>query len=192
MPLLESTNLELGMSAPSFTLPNQNPLVDAENISLAELQSASGTLIAFICNHCPYVVHLKESFSTFAKEYQEKGLQVVAISANDPETYPADAPGKMAEDSVSFDYSFPYLFDETQETAKSYAAVCTPEFYLFDSDMRLAYHGQYDDSRPNNQKPVTGEDLRAAADAIIAGRAVSANQKHSAGCSIKWKRGNES
>lgn len=192
MPLLESTNLELGMPAPSFTLPNQNPLVDAEQISLAELQSESGTLIAFICNHCPYVVHLKESFSTFAKEYLEKGLQVAAISANDPEAYPADAPDKMAEDSVAFNYSFPYLFDETQETAKSYAAVCTPEFYLFDSDLRLVYHGQYDDSRPNNQKPVTGEDLRVAADAVIAGLAVSENQKHSAGCSIKWKRGNES
>jgi thiol-disulfide isomerase/thioredoxin len=145
----------------------------------------------FICNHCPYVQHLREHLVQLIKEYQAKGVEAVGINSNDVERYPDDAPDKMAEAAKRYGFTFPYLFDASQDIAKAYRAACTPDFFLFDKERKLIYRGQYDDSRPRNDIPVTGKDLRAALDAALAGRPVPQNQKPSVGCGIKWKPGNE-
>jgi peroxiredoxin len=182
-----STMAPLGMKAPDFTLPDPA----GKLVSLAEVQGASGLLVMFICNHCPYVKHLAAGLADFGREYQERGIGVVAIAANDADNYPQDGPEAMASEAQERGYTFPYLFDETQGVAKSYTAACTPDFFLFNGDLELVYRGQFDSSRPNSGLPVTGEDLRAAADALLAGEPVSEEQRPSVGCNIKWKAGNE-
>jgi peroxiredoxin len=177
--------VELGSPAPDFVLTDPSGGAWA----LGKVAGDKPALVAFICNHCPYVVHIADAFSAFAKEYQDKGLAIVAISANDTDAYPQDAPAKMGEFARRHGFSFPYLYDETQETARAYGAVCTPDLFLFDKDKKLVYRGQFDSTRPNRGTP-TGADLRAAADAVLAGRKPAADQKPSVGCSIKWKPGN--
>lgn len=144
-----------------------------------------------MCNHCPYVRHVREGLLLVIKEYQKKGVAIVGINSNDAKAYPDDAPDKMLEDALKFGYSFPYLYDKTQEVAKAYHAACTPDFFLFDKDKKLFYRGQMDDSRPGNGVPVTGKDLRFALDALLAGQPLFSAQKPSLGCNIKWKPGNE-
>ena len=181
-----STMLPLGTKAPPFRLPDP----DGKWTSLDDFKEAPALLVAFICNHCPYVKHLRSQFAALAKEYQARGVGIVAINSNDVENYPEDRPEKMAEEIKQVGYTFPYLYDESQEVAKAYRAACTPDFYLFDRDRRLVYRGQFDDSRPGNGRPVTGADLRAALDAVLSGRPVASRQRPSLGCNIKWKRGN--
>lgn len=188
MSLTPSTMLDLGTSAPDFSLPE--PLT-GKTVSLKDFTGAPGLLVIFMCNHCPYVKHIRHGLAEFAREYQAKGLKIVAISANDVENHPDDSPEKMIEEVKNIGYSFPYLYDESQEVAQAYQAACTPDLYLFDGDMKLAYRGQFDDSRPGNDKPVTGADLRAAVDALLAGQPIPSDQKASMGCNIKWKPGNE-
>lgn len=181
----QSKMVELGSAAPDFVL------TDTEGAAWG-LGKAAGDgpfLVAFICNHCPYVVHIADAFAAFAAEYKDKGLSTIAISANDISTHPQDGPDKMAEFARAHHFTFPYLYDETQETAKAYGAVCTPDLFLFDADKRLVYRGQFDDSRPGRGAP-TGVDIRAAADAVLAGKKPPRDQKPSVGCSIKWKPGN--
>lgn len=187
MALTPSTMLPLGTVAPDFRLPDTNGRI----VSLSEFRGAPATLILFICNHCPYVKHIRDELAKLGREYQGKGVAVVAISSNDAENYPADGPEKMKEEAKLAGYTFPYLFDETQAVAKSYRAACTPDIFLFDRDMKLVYRGQLDGSRPRNDVPVTGRDLRDALDAVILGKPVAANQIPSMGCNIKWKAGNE-
>ncbi|MDZ7754257.1 MAG: thioredoxin family protein [Gammaproteobacteria bacterium] len=182
-----STMLELGTPAPDFKLPDTR----GDTVSLADFADRPALLVMFICNHCPYVKHLRDGLAAFGREYQEKGLGIVAISANDITTHPDDSPEKMAEEAAAAGYTFPYLYDETQAVAQAYHAACTPDFFLFDGDHRLVYRGQFDDSRPGNGRPVTGADLRAAADAVLAGRPVPEGQIPSMGCNIKWRAGNE-
>jgi len=182
-----STMAPLGMIAPAFHLPD----LSGKMVSLDDFRSAPALLVAFICSHCPFVKHVRSHFAELAREYQKRGVAVVAISSNDIAAWPDDTPEKMAEESTSVGYSFPYLFDETQEVAKAYRAACTPDFYLFDRERRLVYRGQMDDSRPSNNVPVTGSDLRRALDSVLAGRPVPADQKPSVGCNIKWKPGHE-
>lgn len=179
--------LELGTSAPPFSLPN--PSTDAL-VSLSDF-SGKPVLIAFVCNHCPYVIHILDEFIAFAREYQDKGLVVVAINANDVDNYPDDSPEKMAALVREKDISYPYLFDESQEVAKMYEAACTPDFFMFDADHKLVYRGQFDASRPGSEASVTGEDMRTAADAVLQGDLPAADQVASLGCNIKWKAGNE-
>ncbi|GAB4817340.1 hypothetical protein N2152v2_004386 [Parachlorella kessleri] len=187
MVLTESQDLAIGTVAPDFEL--LEPLT-GKTLRLTEYAAGSpATLVTFICNHCPFVIHLKEAIVELAKEYQAKGVKVVAISSNSVETHPQDGPEEMAKDAQKYGYSFPYLFDGTQEVAKAYKAACTPEFYVFDSSLKLVYHGQFDDSRPRgpgNNIPVTGEDLRHALDSVLANKAISRPIKHSIGCNIKW------
>jgi peroxiredoxin len=187
MVLTPSTMLPLGTRAPGFVLPDP----DGKMHSLANFDGASALLVIFMCNHCPYVIHVAPELARLARAYQERGVAVVGINANNIETHPADAPEKMKEEILQRGYTFPYLFDESQETARAYHAACTPDFFLFDADRRLVYRGQLDDSRPGNDQPVTGADLRAALDAVLAGQPVAENQKPSMGCNIKWKPGNE-
>ncbi len=175
--------LALGTTAPNFNLPDPH----GKHVSLNDFKAAPGVLVAFICNHCPFVKHIQKQFALLAAEYQARGLAVVAINSNDVANYPDDRPEKMAEESKIAGYTFPYLFDETQEVAKAYKAACTPDFFLFDRDHRLVYRGQFDDSRPKNGRPVTGADLRLALEAVMAGKAVSQDQRPSVGCNIKWK-----
>ncbi|MCA9075240.1 MAG: thioredoxin family protein [Planctomycetaceae bacterium] len=182
-----STMLPLGSQAPEFSLPN----VDGSTVSLSDYADKPGLLVMFICNHCPFVIHLRKELAKFATEYQEKGLAVVAISSNDVENYPQDGPDKMKQEAETHGYTFPYLFDDSQDVAKAYHAACTPDFFLFDKDRRLVYRGQFDDSRPESGIPVTGADLRAACDSVLAGESVPADQKPSIGCNIKWKSGSE-
>jgi len=181
-----STMLSLGTKAPAFSLPS----TDGEPISLESYAKGPALLVMFICSHCPYVRHIRKEVARYAKEYQARGLGVVAINSNDIEKYPDDDPAHMAEEAKEVGYTFPYLFDETQEVAKAYQAACTPDFFLFDRDRRLAYRGQFDGSRPSNGEPVTGADLRAATDAVLGGRPVPEAQVPSIGCSVKWKPGN--
>lgn len=182
-----STMLPLGTPAPDFRL------IDTEGrpVALADFQDAPALLVAFICNHCPYVKHVQREFAELAQEYQDKGVAVVGISANDADAYPDDRPEKLAEQKALVGFTFPYLYDATQQVAKAYQAACTPDFFVFDKDRKLAYRGQMDASRPGNDIPVTGADLRAALDAVLAGRPVAAEQRPSIGCNIKWKSGNE-
>lgn len=188
---VQSTMLELGTEAPAFTLPNTNPEYGGELVSIEDCAAAPALLVAFICNHCPYVVLLKESLSAFAEEYAGNGLAVIAISANDVSTHPKDGPEEMTADSRRHGYQFPYLYDEDQHVARAYRAACTPDFFLFDKERRLKYRGRYDGASPGNGVPVTGEDLRRAADAVLAGEPVAFEQRPSMGCSIKWKAGME-
>jgi peroxiredoxin len=180
----QSIMLPLGTPAPNFRLPDPS----GKYVSSDDFSGAAAFLVVFMCNHCPYVKHVQARFTQLAAEYQARGVAIVGINSNDVENYPQDSPEKMAEEIKAAGYTFPYLYDETQEVAKSYRAACTPDFFLFDRDRRLAYRGQFDDSRPKNGLPVTGADLRAALDTLLAGGAVSPNQKPSVGCSIKWKR----
>ncbi|QDU01113.1 Putative peroxiredoxin [Gimesia chilikensis] len=182
-----STMLPLGTQAPDFSLKN----VDGQMVSLSDFKDSKGLLVIFMCNHCPFVIHLREALAAFADVYMAKGMAVVGISANDVATHPDDSPEKMVEEAKSAGYNFPYLYDGTQEVAKAYKAACTPDFFLFDQEQKLVYRGQFDDSRPGNDKPVTGADLKAACDAVIAGDPVTENQKPSIGCNIKWKEGME-
>jgi peroxiredoxin len=187
MVAVNSTMLPLGTKAPDFALPDTT----GKTISLKDLQGAPALLVVFMCNHCPYVKHIRSGLAQLARDYLPRGLAMVGISSNDVANYPADSPAKMAEEAKSAGYLFPYLYDETQAVAKAYRAACTPDIYLFDKEQRLVYRGQLDDSRPGNSIPVTGKDLRAAIEAILAGKDVSSQQKPSIGCNIKWKPGNE-
>jgi len=171
-----STMLPLGTQAPDFSLKN----VDGSTVSLSDFSDSKGLLVIFMCNHCPFVIHLREALASFADEYMEKGLGVVGISSNDVATHPDDSPEKMVEEAKSAGYHFPYLYDGTQEVAKAYKAACT-----------LVYRGQFDDSRPGSDKPITGADLKAACDAVLAGSPVTEDQKPSIGCNIKWQEGKE-
>ena len=180
-----STMPPLGMDAPHFTLPDPHGAMH----SLADFSEAPALLVAFICHHCPFVVHIRKELGAFGREYQSKGLAVVAIASNDVAQYPQDGLEGMAQEIDEGGYTFPYLFDESQEVAKAYRAACTPDFFLFDGNRKLVYRGQFDDSRPGNEIPVTGRDLRAAADAVLEGRAVAREQRSSIGCNIKWKPG---
>jgi peroxiredoxin len=182
-----STMLPLGTKAPDFSLVN----VDGRTVSLAEFKDKPGLLVIFMCNHCPFVKHLADALAKFAAEYTKKGFAIVGINSNDVATYPADSPEQMVREAEERGYTFPYLYDETQEVAKAYRAACTPDFFLFDRDRRLVYRGQFDGSRPDSGIPITGADLRAAADAVLAGRKPSEKQLPSIGCNIKWKSGNE-
>jgi peroxiredoxin len=175
--------LPLGTKAPEFRLPDPS----GKTHSIHDFDSAPALLVAFICNHCPYVRHIRSSFADFARRSQQRGVAIIAINANDAQNYPDDRPEKMAEEIKSAGYTFPYLYDESQEVAKAYQAACTPDFFLFDKDRKLVYRGQYDDSRPGNTRPVSGSDLAAAMDSVLAGRPVPAEQKPSLGCNIKWK-----
>ncbi|MDA0834389.1 MAG: thioredoxin family protein [Planctomycetota bacterium] len=182
-----STMLPLGTKLPEFSLPN----VDGRTIGNADVSSGKGLLVIFMCNHCPFVVHLRSALAEFGKEYQAKGLSIVGISSNDAEAYPQDGPDAMKAEAKEAGYTFPYLFDGTQEAAKAFHAACTPDFFLFDNDLHLVYRGQFDDSRPGNGKAITGADLRKACDQVLAGQPVPAEQKPSIGCNIKWKAGSE-
>ncbi len=182
-----STMAPLGIEAPQFKLPD----IAGKIVSLDDFSSAPALLVMFICNHCPFVKHVRTELGKLAGEYQQKGVAVVAISSNDAVAYPDDGPEAMVEEVKAAGYTFPYLYDESQEVAKAYRAACTPDFYVFDSNQRLVYRGQMDDSRPGNDIPVTGKDLRAALDAVLAGRRVPQEQKPSIGCNIKWKTGSE-
>lgn len=183
----ESTMLALGTAAPAFSLADYN----GKLYRLADFNGAKGLVVAFICSHCPFVKHVRVQFAAFAREYQAKGLAVVAIASNDLQAYPQDGPAGMKDEAQTVSYTFPYLLDETQAIAKAYQAACTPDFYLFDAKQQLVYRGQFDGSRPNNGVPVTGKDLRAACEAMLAGMPVAAEQLPSIGCNIKWKPGNE-
>ena len=186
MSLTPSTMLPLGTNAPDFRLPDT---VSGKTIALADFAVAPALLVAFICNHCPFVEHIRAGLAQIGREYQARGVAVVAISSNDVGTHPQDGPAKMAAEARTAGYTFPYLYDETQAVAKAYRAACTPDFFLFDTSRRLVYRGQLDDSRPGSRLPVTGADLRAAIEAVLAGKAASPNQKPSIGCNIKWKPG---
>lgn len=179
--------LALGTPAPDFQLPQP----DGRIVRLADFEAAPALVVMFICNHCPYVKHLRGALAAFGREAGARGAAVVAINANDATRYPDDSSARMAEEVRSAGYPFPYLYDATQSVARAYRAACTPDFFLFDAGRRLAYRGQFDDSRPGNGLPVTGRDLREALDAVLARRPVSVRQQASVGCNIKWKPGNE-
>ncbi|MCY4025355.1 MAG: thioredoxin family protein [Acidobacteria bacterium] len=187
MVLTPSTMLALGTRAPDFTLPDAL----GNRVALAEFAGAPATVIVFLCNHCPYVKHLKTALAEFAQEYQAREVAVIGINSNDAAAHPEDGPEAMARDVAEFGYGFPYLIDATQEVAKAYRAACTPDFFVFDAALRLAYRGQFDDSRPENDTAVTGRDLRAAVDTVAAGQRPTGDQRPSIGCNIKWKPGNE-
>jgi peroxiredoxin len=187
MAAVTSIMLPLGTEAPAFQLPD----IQGKTISISDFRDAPALLVVFMCNHCPYVKHIRESLVELVKEYQAKGVAVVAINANDVDAYPDDSPELMARDAETYGYTFPYLYDQTQQVARAYKAACTPDFFLFDRDRRLVYRGQIDSSRPGNDKPLSGEDLRAALEAVLAGGQISPQQKPSMGCNIKWKPGNE-
>ncbi len=186
MSLTPSTMLELGTTAPDFTLASPN----GKHYCLADQKINKGLLVVFMCNHCPYVIHIRATLIEKIKHYQKNGIEVVAINSNDYEKYPDDSPKKMAVVEQQLQFSFPYLVDETQQTAKTYRAACTPDFFLFDADKKLVYRGQFDSARPGNSEPVSGEDLSKAVDEVIAGNAVTVAQQPSMGCNIKWKEGN--
>lgn len=179
-----SNMIPLGSQAPDFTLPNT---ITGSEASLQELKSDKATVIMFICNHCPFVIHLHTGLVKFIEEYTAKGVAVIAISANDIENYPQDAPDKMKALWSQLGLTTPYLYDASQDVAKAYDAACTPDFYVYDKDLKLAYRGQFDGSRPQSEIPVTGEDLRGAVDALLNGTPVTDNQLPSLGCNIKWK-----
>jgi peroxiredoxin len=179
--------LPLGTRAPAFELMDTT----GKTITLATFKNAPALVVVFMCNHCPYVKHLRAGLAAFAQDYMPRGVAIVGINSNDARNYPADAPDKMVEEAKQAGYLFHYLHDETQEVAKAYRAACTPDFYLFDQEQMLVYRGQFDDSRPGNGLPVTGKDLREALEAVLTGKPVSSRQQPSIGCNIKWKPGNE-
>jgi peroxiredoxin len=183
-----STMTELGSQVPDFSLPD---VTTGRIVRLEDLEETGGLLVMFLCRHCPYVAHVRDAVARMANDYADADLAVVAISSNDPEAYPEDAPESLAEEAREAGYPFPYLFDEAQQVARAFGAACTPDFFLYDRERRLVYRGQFDSSRPRNGLPVTGEDLRSAIDAVLAGEPVSAEQRASVGCGIKWRPGNE-
>jgi thiol-disulfide isomerase/thioredoxin len=187
MALTPSTMLPLGTTAPDFKLPDTSGKI----VSPADFKDAPALLVIFMCNHCPYVVHIRSGLAQLARDYLPKRVAIVGINSNDVANYPDDSPAKMKVEVKSAGYIFPYLYDETQAAAKAYRAACTPDIYLFDKNRQLVYRGQFDASRPGNGIPVTGRDLRAALDAVLSGKPVSPDQKASIGCNIKWKSGNE-
>ena len=184
MAFTESTMLDLGTKAPEFDLPDT---ISGKNVKLSDIQSDKATVVMFLCNHCPYVIHVNEEIVRLAADYQAKGVRFVGISSNDVENYPQDGPDEMKKHAAAVGYNFPYLYDETQEVARAYDAACTPDFYIFDGDMILVYRGRLDGSRPSNGLPLTGTDLRAALDAVLGGEQVTDRQYPSGGCNIKWK-----
>ena len=183
-----STMLELGTAAPDFSLPD---VVAGREVSLADFEGRKALLVMFICRHCPYVKHVQEELARLGRDYQNRGVGVVAISSNDALEFPEDAPASLKEMAAELGFTFPFCYDESQETAKAYSAACTPDFFVFDESRKLVYRGQLDDSRPGSGKPVTGSDLRAALDAVVSGRPVNPDQRPSLGCNIKWRAGNE-
>jgi len=187
MVMTASTMLPLGMSAPDFNLPD----IKGDMVSVADFKESSALLVIFMCNHCPFVKHVLHVMVDLVKEYQAKGVAVVGINSNDVANFPEDSPEKMAKVAKKVGFTFPYLFDQSQEVAKAYRAACTPDFFLFDKERKLVYRGQMDDSRPGSEIHVTGVDLIRAMDAVLAGRDISSDQKPSMGCNIKWKKGNE-
>ncbi len=187
MVLTVSTMLPLGLPAPEFRLPD----IQGKIISRDDFKDAPALLVVFMCNHCPYVKHIRKGLIDLASGYQNRGVAVVGINANDANNFPEDSPEEMAIEAQKYGYPFPYLYDENQETARAYGASCTPDFFLFDANRRLVYRGQMDDSRPGNNLPVTGKDLREALDAVLENRPVFLDQKPSFGCNIKWKPGHE-
>lgn len=180
-----STMPDLGIPAPDFALPDTT----GRTVSKGDF-AGQPLLVIFMCNHCPYVIHIRESLAEVARRYQDRGIAIVGINANDAASYPDDGPAKMAEEVKRVGYTFPYLFDESQQVARAYAAACTPDFFLYDASHRLVYRGQFDGSRPGNGVPVTGEDLAGAMERLLAGEAIPAEQQPSMGCNIKWKAGN--
>ncbi len=188
MVLTASSMLDLGVEAPDFHLPD---VTSGEAISLSTFAGKDALLVMFICKHCPYVVHVQDELARIGRDYAGRNVGIVAISSNDVGEFPEDEPEQLREMVQSLGFNFPYGYDESQEVAKAYTAACTPDFFLFNRDRRLVYRGQLDDSRPGNDKPVTGENLRIAIDATLSAQPVSADQKASVGCNIKWKVGNE-
>ena len=188
MVLTPSTMVQLGTQAPDFTLKN---VMTGQPVSLGSLADKKELLVMFICRHCPYVPHVKNELSRLDKDYRQKDIAIVAISSNDADGYLDDAPEKLKALAIEQGWRFPFLYDPTQEVAKKYTAACTPDFFLYNAERHLVYRGQLDDSRPGNGKPLTGKDLRAAIDAVLADKAVSKTQRASVGCNIKWKNGNE-
>ncbi len=184
MAATESNMMPLGTKAPYFNLPDT---ISGKNKTLEELKSDKATVIMFICNHCPFVKHVQTGLVKLANDYIPKGISFVAISSNDIAAYPDDSPARMKEVAQQFGYPFPYLYDESQDIARADGTACTPDFYIFDKDLKCIYRGQFDDSRPSNNIPVTGKDIRAALDAVVAGKPINEDQKPSIGCSIKWK-----
>lgn len=184
MALTESNMLPIGTAAPAFSLPDT---VSGRTVSLAEVAADLGTVVMFLCNHCPYVIYINDEIVRIAQAYQARGVGFVAISSNDAEKYPDDGPDKMATHAQAVGYTFPYLYDESQDVAKAYDAACTPDFYVFDGQQRLYYRGRLDGARPKNDLPITGADLRAALDGLLAGLPAPEKQYPSAGCNIKWK-----
>jgi peroxiredoxin len=178
--------LTLGTKAPAFRLPS----TEKEEVSIEDFSGAKALCVVFMCNHCPYVKHIREHFVRYVRDYQKRGVAFVGINSNDVYNYPDDSPGHMARLSKELGFSFPYLYDESQEVAKAYQAACTPDFFLFDGDRKLVYRGQYDSSRPGNDIALTGEDLGNAIDAVLEGKPVVKDQRPSLGCNIKWKAGN--
>ena len=188
MARMPSNMAPLGMEAPPFSLADVRT---GRSVSRDDFRDGTGLLVMFICNHCPFVKHMSRALAEFGWEYEERGLGIVAISSNDPATHPDDGPEEMKDEAETIGYTFPYCFDATQGVAKAYQAACTPDFFLFDGTLRLAYRGQFDASRPSNGIDPTGDDLRAAADAVLAGQEPVPDQTPSVGCSIKWKPGNQ-
>ena len=184
MALTESKMLELGTAAPDFALTD---VISGKTVHRDDFGGQKGLLVLFICAHCPFVKHVEQSLGKLSADYADAPIGIVAISSNDVATHPADSPEGMKKQAIINDFQFPYLYDETQSVARAYSAACTPDFFLFDKDFKLVYRGQYDSSRPGNGQPVTGEDLRAAIDTVLAGKPVSADQRPSIGCNIKWK-----
>ena len=186
MALTESTMLELGTDAPDFALPD---VVTGKTVRRDDFHGKKALLVMFICTHCPYVKHIEKGLAALGSDYESKPIGIVGISSNDAEAYPDDSPAGLKKQAETMGFRFPYLYDETQDVAKAYKAACTPDLYLFDEDMRLAYRGQFDQSRPGNGVPVTGENLRAAIDDVLAGKKIPTDQRPSIGCNIKWKSG---
>lgn len=186
MAAVESTMMELGTQAPDFSLPD----TQGNTVSLSDFAGSKALIVIFMCNHCPFVVHIREAVAALGRDYQPRGVAIVGINSNDVANHPGDAPDKMKAEKMAAGYTFAYLFDQTQQVAQAYRAACTPDIFVFDGDCRLAYRGQFDDSRPGNGT-ASGADLRDALDAILDGRAVPADQTPSIGCNIKWKPGNE-
>lgn len=187
MALTPSTMLDLGTEAPGFTLADP----EGNSFDLSKQQIDRGLLVIFMCNHCPYVIHIREQLVQRIREYQGQGITVVAINSNDYITHPDDSPERMAQDAKKFGYTFPYLVDEDQQVARAYQAACTPDLYLFDQDRKLVYRGQFDSARPGNTTPVNGDDLTAAVAQMLEGKEIQVVQQPSMGCNIKWKAGNE-
>ena len=183
-----STMLELGTEAPDFSLPD---VVTGQTVSLSTFEARKGLLVMFICRHCPYVKHVQQELARLGRDYAEKDIGIVAIGSNDADAFPDDAPASLKDMAEELGFTFPYCYDESQGVAKAYTAACTPDFFLFDGARQLVYRGQFDDSRPDNGRPVTGQDLRAAIDSVLEDRPVDADQKPSLGCNIKWRPDNE-